>query len=137
MAGLLLVLLVVASGCQRGEQDLRGVVQLAAHERGEPAQRAISLLARAGPAALPAIEAGLHAAPPHGRRNLVVALRRLGLIEAVPLLGHLAAFDDDPVVRTEARFTLGIWVAAGGRRGRAAAAALQKADEVQGSEATG
>src|SRR5207237_10745296 len=100
-------------------------------------QRALERVVLRGQEALPVIEAVLPGAPPHGRRTLVMALRRIGLAEAAPLLGHLAAFDEDAGVRMEARWTLRGWVAAGGERAQAAAAALRKADEAQGSEAEG
>lgn len=125
-------------GCRGGEAgELRGAVQLAATEQGEIAQRALERIVPRGREALPLIEAALHGAPPPGRRNLVMALRRIGLGEAAPLLGQLAAFDEDPGVRMEARWTLRGWIARGGPLGAAAAAALRKADEAQGSEAEG
>jgi hypothetical protein len=133
----LLALLLLCAGCTPDDGDLRAQVQLVANEKGEVAQRAMGRIARSPlrAQALLHIEAALHTAPPAGRRNLVTCLRRLPEHgrEAAPLLGHLAAFDDDPLVREEARFTLTLWQAQGGPRGRAAAAALVKADEVQGT----
>jgi hypothetical protein len=119
------------------ELALRRSVQLAASEEGELADKAAATLSARGKDALPEIEMALHTAPPAGRRNLVVALRRTQAAEAVPLLGHLAAFDEDPAVRLEARWTLKLWSAAGGPREKAAREALRKVDEARGTEAEG
>lgn len=134
---LLWVLCLLFLSCQDNDAEVRQAVRLLCEEQGEVARRALLRLVPHGPAALMPIEAALHTAPPAGRRNLVLALRRIGSAESAPLLGHLAAYDDDPLVRMEARFTLGLWLAEGGPRGAAARAALRKADEARGTEGAG
>lgn len=132
--GLLVVIIGVLSvwgaGCSRPDTDIRAAVQILAEEQGEVALRGIDRLRPHGVRVLPHIETALQTAPAAGRRNLVLAMRRLGHGEAAALLGHLAGYDEDAGVRMEARWTLRAWVAAGGERGKAAAAALRKADEV-------
>ncbi len=142
--GPLLALVLAAallSSCNRNdpaaEAEMRGAVQLLTDEQGELASRAADQLKPHGARALTYIETALHTAPPVGRRNLVMAMRRIGAAEAAPLMGHLAAYDEDAGVRLEARWTLKQWMAAGGLRGEAARAALRKADEVRGMEDSG
>ena len=127
--GLLLGLLL---GCTEPTTDLRSAVELLASARGELAERALERIERHGRTALPYLEAALHRVPPPGRRNIVTALRRLALPESAALLGHIAAFDSEPVVRTEAYRTLEAW-ASGPPSPRQAAAhsAIQQADEVR------
>lgn len=119
--------------------EIGGLVQLLASSQGELADKALrGLIERnLGRSALPYLETALHRAPPAGRRNLVVAMRRLGLAEAAPLLGHVAAFDEDEATAREACRTLSLWASDRGKyapfeRGQAARSALGKVDEIRG-----
>lgn len=149
------VILGLAIGCDaaidsRGA-EIGSAVQLLGTARGELAEQSLRKLEElsgedsapgpAGPSgpgrsrvALPYLEAALHSANPLGRRNMVIALRRLGLAESAPLLGHIAAFDSDESTRHEAWQTLSLWAAVRkGERAGAASAAMRKVDEVRGS----
>ena len=123
------------AGCDEPATNLRSAVELLAAERGEVAERAYQRIEPHGRAALPYLEAALHRVAAPGRRNIVIALRRLALPESTALLGHLAAFDADPQVRAESYRTLEVWAAAPpGPRSPAAGAraALHKIDELRG-----
>ncbi len=125
--GLLLGLSWLA-GCNEPTAELRAAVELLSAEQGEVAERAQESIQRHGPAALPYLESALHRAAAPGRRNIVIALRRLGLAQSAPLLGHIAAFDADAAVRAEAYRTLENWSA---HRLPTALAALRQADEAR------
>lgn len=133
--------------------EIGSAVQLLTTSRGELAEQALrrieelsgTLGSNSGSGrarsrvALPYLEAALHRADPVGRRNLVIALRRLGLAESTPLLGHIAAFDSDSATAREAWQTLSLWATATAtktghsERAAAASAALRKVDEVRGN----
>lgn len=136
--------LLVAAGavlvaCQSDDTDrIRGEVQfLTQQERGEAVQSAAERLVRHGRKALPPIEAALHTAEPRGRKNLILALRRLGDEEAVPLLRHRALYDEDAEVRREAEWTLRQWSTGTGTRAERAQRAVRELDERQGREEAG
>ena len=90
-----------------------------------------------GRRAIVIIEAALHTAQPPGRKNLIVALRRIHDADAVPLLRHFAVFDASPDVRTEARWTLEQWALEKGELGAKSRAALRTVDELKGREEAG
>lgn len=128
------VQLLTTSRGELAEQALRRIEELSGTlEGGAAKERARSRVA------LPYLEAALHRAEPVGRRNLVIALRRLGLAESTPLLGHIAAFDSDSATAREAWQTLSLWATASAtktgqsERAAAASAALRKVDEVRGN----
>ena len=130
--------LAAAPACTRqGGDDLRGEVAYLVSQEGEQAQAAATHLSGFGRRALPSIEAALHTADAHGRKNLILALRKLGDIESVPLLRHLALHDDDDGVKQEAEWTLRGWSRAGDARADRARAALREIDERRGHEASG
>ncbi len=135
VAGLALGLLGLCAACEPADVDLRSTVQLLTAEQGDVAQRALAQLLPYGQGALPYLESALHNAAPGGRRNVVMALRRLDDASAAALLGHVASFDADAVVRAEARAVLGEWAVRPSAHGRRARAALRKVDEVRGSAA--
>ncbi len=125
---------MLLGSCDEPTADLRSAVELLAAERGEVAERAYGRIGPRGRTALPYLEAALHRVAAPGRRNIVIALRRLALPESTSLLGHLAAFDADPQVRAEAYHTLEAWAAAqpGTRTPSIAARAiLQRVDEIR------
>lgn len=74
--------------------------------------------------AVPQIETAIHTAAPSGRLHLVAALDRIGDVEAVPILRHVAVFDTSAEVRAAAESILRRWAAASpaARPSRAAAA---------------
>lgn len=125
---------LLLGGCDEPTADLRSAVELLAAERGEVAERAYQRIEPRGRTALPYLEAALHRVAAPGRRNIVIALRRLALSESTSLLGHLAAFDTDPQVRAEAYHTLESWAAAqpgAHAPSRAARVILQRVDEIR------
>lgn len=134
-----LLALAVASGscADRTDDEIRANVTLLINQEGQPAQTAADRLAGFGVRAIPTIEAALHTASPAARKNLIGVLRKIGDAEAVPLLGHLAAFDPAPDVRREAEWTLKQWAASGGARGDKAKAQLRSLDEQRGREEAG
>jgi hypothetical protein len=125
-SGLLATLGLV--GCSTPTTELRSAVELLGSEQGEVAARAQERIERYGRSALPYLEAALHRAAPPGRRNVVLTLRRLALPETAALLGHLAAFDSEPIVRSEAYHTLEDWAA---QRWPEAGYALRLVDEAR------
>lgn len=132
LQGLVFSISVFLGGCDEPTTNLRSAVELLAAERGEVAERAYQRIAPQGRSALPYLEAALHRVAGPGRRNIVIALRRLALPESTTLLGHLAAFDADPLVRSEAYRTLEAWASAStGTPAAAARTALTRVDEVR------
>ncbi len=120
--GLALSTLLVA--CLEQPADLKASVELLTTSSGEVQEQALRTLLAHGRAALPALEAVLHRPDPRARHAGVVALRRLGLAETAPLLGHVAQFDPDLGIRREARTQLEKWAAEKSARGESAQKAL-------------
>lgn len=110
--------------CLEQPMDLKPSVELFLTTQGEVQEKALRTLLGSGRAALPPLEAALHRTEPKERRAALLALRRIGLQETVPLLGHVAQFDADPGVRADARAVLDRWAAEKGPRGEAAKSAL-------------
>ncbi len=135
LAGLLLAV----PACSDTEDDIRANVTLLCNHEGALATAAAEHLARYGRRAIPTIEAAMHTATPTGKKNLVMALRKIGDAEAVPLLGHMAQFEPAPDVRREAGWTLKQWAADGKSPDRAARAkaALRVIEEAKGAEDAG
>lgn len=130
--GVGVVALVSLAACDAARPELAAAVGRVASAEGAALDRALWGLLAAGPATLPFIEAALHRGPDHERFNLVVALRRLALVESVPLLAHVASFDRDAKVAREAWETLMVWSSAATPRGIAAKKGLRKVDELRG-----
>lgn len=130
---------VTLGGCSsRAEDDvIRVEVQRLALAEGDAATTSAERVSGYGRRALPTIEAVIQTADAHGRKNLVLALRRVGDGEAVPLLLHVAAWDTEPSVRTEAEWTLKTWAAAADARADKARAALRRLDELKQREEAG
>lgn len=124
-------------GCAPDDDAIRADVQLLAMQGAEPQTATVERVARFGHRALASIEQGLHTADPPGRKNLILALRKIGDADAVPLLGHLARYDADPEVRREAAWTLRSWASAKDPRGERSRAALRTLDEASEREETG
>lgn len=124
-------------GCTSAtDRGLELDVQRLAREDSLPETVAARVAAR-GVRAVPEIEAALHSAGVAGRLNLVVALRRTGAVEAVPLLLHRATHDDDERVRLEAEHALGSWAAGRDARAEAARGALRQLAQARGETRAG
>ncbi len=128
MRGLPLFALLACTGAT--DRDLELDVQRLAKEDSLPESVAARVAAR-GVRAVPDLEAALHGAGVAGRLNLLVALRRTGAVEAVPLLLHRAQHDDDERVRLEAEHALRTWAGERGGRADAARRALRKLEEAR------
>jgi hypothetical protein len=136
----LLVALLAAPACTRRElreREIRDEVEIIAAREGALAERSMEELRKYGRDALPPIEAALPKASPTGQLNLVMALRRLGDPEAIPLLRHLILRNQLEPVRIEAEVTLRTWAKGSDVRAERARAALRSIDEVQGRGNTG
>lgn len=139
LPSLVLALGGALAACNDADDDIRANVTLLCNHEGALASAAAEHLARQGRRAIPTIEAALHTASPVGRKNLILALRQIGDVEAVPLIGHVAAFDPSADVRKEAEWTLRKWAGDGSARARAdkARAAVRALEEAQGTEGAG
>ena len=134
----LVFVLAILSACSRTpDPEIRMQAMIVAQHEGKPVQDAIDKLIPYGKRALPGIEATLHGASPEGKKNLIEAMRRIGDAEAVPLLGHIASYDDDESCRAEAEWTLKQWGMQNDPRGQAARSALRAVDEIRGTEKAG
>ena len=134
-----LMLLLMGAGCTRDDDAVRAEVQRLVLAEGDDALAQAERLSRHGRRALTSIEAVLHTADEPGRKNLVVAMRRLGDEEAVPLLMHVAVYDAGASVRREAEWTLRSWAQdpAGGARADKARQAIRRLEELKQREAAG
>ena len=128
---------MMLSACTHDDDMIRIEVQKLTLAEGESASAIAARLTRHGRRALPSIEASMHTADEHGRKNLVLALRRLGEAESVALLLHLAAYDPSTDVRREAAWTLKTWAAQSDARGEKAREAVRRLDEILKTEETG
>ena len=138
LAGLLGLLALPA--CTRRElrdREIRDEVAIVAGREGALAERSMEELRKFGRDAIPPIESALPKASPTGQLNLVMALRRLGDPEAIPLLRHLVLRNDQEAVRIEAEMTLRSWAQGSGGRAEQARAALRSIEEAQGRGSTG
>ena len=117
-------LAVFLVACLEQPADLRPSIELLTTSSGEVQEQALRTLTSHGRAALPALEAVMHRTDPKARHAGVLALRRLGLSETAPLLGHVAQFDADRSIRREARTVLERWAAEKNPRAEAAQKAL-------------
>jgi hypothetical protein len=137
---VLLLALVTLTACTRRElreREIRDEVAIIAGREGALAERSMDELKRYGRDAIPPIEAALPKASQTGQLNLVMALRRLGDPEAIPLLRHLALRNETEAVRIEAEVTLRSWAKGTDGRAEKARAALRSIDEAQGRGSTG
>jgi hypothetical protein len=125
--------LMLAACSEREEADIRADVTLLSNHEGAIAATATDHLARFGRRAIPTIEAALHTASGPGKKNLILALRKIGDVEAVPLLRHIATFEASDDVRREAEWTLKQWAsdATNSTRAAAARAAVRAVEEAR------
>ena len=137
---LVLVALVwAAPACNDADDDIRANVTLLCNHEGTLAAAAAEHLTRYGRRSIPTIEAAMHTASSTGKKNLILALRKIGDIEAVPLLGHVAQFEPNSDVRREAEWTLRQWAADAAAKERAVRAkqAVRVLEEANGTEDAG
>jgi hypothetical protein len=136
---LLALLTATAPACNDADDDIRANVTLLCNHEGALATAAADHLARYGRRAIPTIEAAMHTATATGKKNLILALRKLGDDEAVPLLGHIARFEPNADVRREAEWTLRQWAGDSKTPARAtrAKAAVREIEEANGTEDAG
>lgn len=136
---LLCALLAAAPACNDADDDIRANVTLLCNHEGALATAAADHLARYRRRAIPTIEGAMHTASPTGKKNLILALRKIGDVEAVPLLGHIAQFEPNADVRREAEWTLRQWAgdAAHGERAAKAKQAVRVLEEAKGTEDAG
>jgi len=136
---VLLVALAGTPACNDADDDIRANVTLLCNHEGALATAAAEHLTRYGRRAIPTIEAAMHTASATGKKNLILALRKIGDGEAVPLLGHLAEYEPNEDVRREASWTLKQWAADGKAPERAerAKTALRKIEEAHNVEDAG
>jgi hypothetical protein len=127
------------AACSENDDQIRAQVTILCNREGAPATNAAEQLARYGRRAIPMIEAAMHTATASGKKNLIMALRKIGDAEAIPLLAHMAQFEPSPDVKREASWTLKTWAADDKQPDRAAKAkaALRKIEESQGTEEAG
>ena len=144
IAPLLVVGLVVGaiaagvSGCDRRvDERIKVEVHQLVLSEGEAAAGSASRLVMFGRRALPAMEAALHTADERGRKNLILAMRRLGDAEAIPLLLHVATHDPASDVRREAEWTLQTFAKGDDERGTRARDALRSLAELRHTEEAG
>ncbi len=129
--------LLLLTGCDRTDEQIRAAVTLAISHEGAQATAAADRLAQHGRRAIPTIEAAMHTASPAGKKTLIGALRKIGDVEAVPLLRHVALHDPGADVRREAEWTLKQWAAGSDPRAEEARRALRTIDEQRGTEEAG
>ena len=136
----LLLAMLALPACTRRElreREIRDEVEIIAAREGALAERSMEELRRYGRDAIPPIEAALPKAKPEGQLNLVMALRRLGDPEAIPLLRHLVLRNELEAVRVEAETTLRAWAKGSDARAEKARAALRSIEETQGRGSAG
>ena len=136
---LLTSLLAAAPACNEADDDIRANVTLLCNHEGALAMAAAEHLTRYGRRAIPTIEAAMHTASGPGKKNLILALRKIGDADAVPLLGHIAEFEPNADVKREAEWTLRGWAADAKQPARAARAkqALRTLEESRGTQDAG
>jgi len=136
---LIAAVMLAPVACNDADDDIRANVTLLCNHEGTLATAAAEHLQRYGRRAIPTIEAAMHTATPTGKKNLILALRKIGDAEAVPLLAHMAQFEPNPDVRREAEWTLRGWAADGSAKERAekAKAAVRALEEARGTQEAG
>jgi hypothetical protein len=136
---VLLLALAGTPACNDADDDIRANVTLLCNHEGALAMAAAEHLQRYGKRAIPTIEAAMHTASATGKKNLILGLRKIGDVEAVPLLGHIAEFEPNADVRREAEWTLRQWAAddKAAERATRAKQAVRRIEEAKGTEDAG
>lgn len=130
-------LLLALPACARDEEALRREVQRLALAEGDDVRAQVERVGERGRPAIPSIEAVMHTTEEPGRRNLVLALGRIGDPETVPLLQHIAIYDAAEAVRREAESTLRAWAGQSDPRGDKARAAVRRVEELRKRQEAG
>jgi HEAT repeat protein len=131
-------LLVLACSRDADERRIHAEVDILVEREGQIAEDAANRLAKNfGVRAIPTLETALHTASPTGRLNCIMALRRIGHPDAIPLLRHFAIHDEEEGVRKEAEITLRQWASGTDDRATKARAALRSIEEEQQHEQKG
>jgi hypothetical protein len=138
MRRAVIALLLLACSRDADERKIHNEVDILVEREGQLAEDAANRLAKNfGVRAIPTLETALHTANPVGRLNIIMALRRIGHADAIPLLRHYAIHDDEEGVRKEAEVTLRQWAAGTDDRAAKARAALRGIEEAQSQEKKG
>lgn len=133
-----IALLWLACSRDADERKIHNEVDILVEREGQLAEDAANRLAKNfGVRAIPTLETALHTANPVGRLNIIMALRRIGHPDAIPLLRHYAIHDEEEGVRKEAEVTLRQWAAGTDDRATKARAALRTIEEEQSQEKKG
>jgi len=133
-----IALLLLACSRDADERKIHNEVDILVEREGQLAEDAANRLAKNfGVRAIPTLETALHTANPVGRLNIIMALRRIGHPDAIPLLRHYALHDEEEGVRSEAEVTLRQWAAGTDDRATKARAALRAIEEEQSREKKG
>ena len=139
MRSIVAACLVLAAACNDVDDDVHANVTLLCNHEGTLAQAAADHLQRYGKRAIPTIEGAMHTASATGKKNLILALRKIGDVEAIPLLGHIAEFEPNADVRREAEWTLRQWAAddKAGERAARSKEVVRHLEEAHGTEDAG
>jgi HEAT repeat protein len=130
----------ILGACSRDadERKIHDDVDILTSQEGQLAEDAANRLAKNyGVRAIPSIETAMHTANPPGRLNCIMALRRIGHPDAIPLLRHRAIYDEEEGVRKEAEITLRQWAGGTDDRANKARTALRAIEEAQHEEHKG
>ena len=137
-AALLTIFALVACSRDADMGKIHDEVDILTAREGQLAEDAANRLAKNfGVRAIPSIETAMHTANPPGRLNCIMALRRIGHPDAIPLLRHVALHDDEEGVRKEAEITLRQWAAQNDDRAAKSRAAVRAIEEAQQQEHKG
>ena len=137
-AALLTIFVLVACSRDADERKIHDEVDILTSREGQLAEDAAHRLAKNfGVRAIPSIETAMHTANPPGRMNCIMALRRIGHADAIPLLRHYAIYDEEDGVRTEAEVTLRQWAGRTDDRATKARTAVRAIEEARQQEHKG
>lgn len=107
---LLVLILFLSSctptACSEEEQDINREVEILIGEPGPAVKEAERRLLERGTGSIAILETGLYQADAMGRIRIVKTLAKLDSEEVLPVIRHIAARDDDPLVRETAAAAL-------------------------------
>jgi hypothetical protein len=116
------------ASCEDGShRDIGDEINLLTRRNDALVPPAMQRLSAYGRKAVPQIETALHTAAPTGRLHLLDVLEKIGDVESIPVLRHVAVYDVKTEVRQAAEAILATWAAGAGDgpRTRAAIGAQQ------------
>jgi len=118
-----------AAACEEvSHRDIGDEINILVRRDDDLVPPATQRLARYRRAALPQIETAFHTSAPPGRLHLITALDKIGDVEAIQVLRHVAIFDITPEVRDAAEKLLQRWSASSDDKARADRARAALAD---------